>query len=77
MVQVVTEQVEGLGLRVQPDPIRENTEEHVLANPGHVLLPDINFNTFETAEGRERIRIWAAQLVDLVVAGNSVVIEPG
>ncbi len=73
VIQVSGKQLEELGLRIQPDPVEANAETGILADPGHSLLPDINFVDFATDIGRERIRVWAAQLVEIA----QVAIAPG
>ena len=57
------------GLRI----VADRTE----TDPGHVLLPDINYPDFEgkdhTDESTVRIRIWIAKLIEAV----ELVIPPG
>lgn len=73
VVQLIARHVESLGIRIRPDPVEANAEAGDLADPGHALLPDINITDWADDAARERMRLWASQLIPFV----EVVIEPG
>jgi len=66
---VLAEAARDIGLEVRPDPI-------VPDDPGHVVLPQINFPAFDgSIEGRRRILVWVGQLIEL--ASQRILIAPG
>ena len=65
----LAEAARAIGLEVQLDPI-------IPDDPGHVLLPQINFREFDgPLESRQQILTWIGQLIEL--ASQRILILPG